>query len=124
VVFFYYTHARMHACRCMLEEGVNLRFHCANCMNPCGPNPEFVAASKDSLESMWSRIESPGSWVGFLMLDCSFARTSLKGLGMKRVMRVMVWDSSCVVAIVAEDCLLSQVCRWWRVLRLEGELIA
>jgi hypothetical protein len=103
VFFFYYTHARMHACRCMLEEGVDLRFHCANCMNPCGPNPAFVAASNDSFESMWLRIESPGSWVGFLMLDWSFARTSLKGLGMKRVILVTVWVSSCVVAIVAES---------------------
>ena len=58
------------------------------------------------------------------MLDCSFARTSLKGLGMKRVMRVMVWDSSCVVAIVAEDCLLSQVCRWFEGIEIEGVLIA
>lgn len=87
-------------------------------MKPCGPNPAFVAASKDSFESMWLRIESPGSWVGFLMLDCSFARTSLKGLGMKRVILVTVCVSSCVVAIVvAEDCSCS--C-WFRMLRLEG----
>jgi hypothetical protein len=48
----------------------------------------------------------PGLGVGWRMLDCSFERTSGKGLGMKRVILVMVWDSSCVVAIIAEDSFL------------------
>lgn len=68
-------------------------------MNPCGPSPAFVAASNDSLESRFSRIDMPGFGVGCLILDWSLERTSWKGLGMKRVIRVMVWDSSCVVAI-------------------------
>jgi hypothetical protein len=41
--------------------------------------------------------------VGWRMLDCSFERTSGKGLGMKRVVRVIVWVSEWVVAIIAED---------------------
>jgi hypothetical protein len=44
-------------------------------------------------------IEAPGLGVGCFMLDCSFERTWLKGLGMNRVMRVTVWVSEWVVAI-------------------------
>lgn len=61
-----------------------------------------MAASKDSLESRLLRIDIPGLGVGCLMLDCSFERTSGKVLGMNRTIRVMVWVSSWVVAIVGE----------------------
>ena len=47
-------------------------------------------------------IERPGFDVGCFMLDCSFARTSLNGLVMNRVIRVMLCDSSCVVAILED----------------------
>ena len=68
-------------------------------MKPCGPSRAFVAFSKASFESRIPRMLSPGS-DDCLMLDSNLFRTSENGFGMNRVIRVMVYWSSCRVAIV------------------------